>query len=150
MVLPLGVMVQNSVRALAPGALAHAGQQRVQGRNSLANRVGRRAAGLERRALFDDQRLPYKDKITKAVQGFVDSYNSTLAFITGKLKEARVPNATSDSDAMRGSVSMRLVNSPSRSIVSSAGSPRTTIVRPRRDLIVSALTAPRRCGRGPG
>jgi flagellar hook-associated protein 2 len=45
-----------------------------------------------------------KDKVTKAVQGFIDSYNSALTFISAKLSERRVPNAASDSDALKGLV----------------------------------------------
>lgn len=36
------------------------------------------------------------------LHGFVDQYNSTLEFITGKLSEDRVPNAQSETDAAKG------------------------------------------------
>ena len=45
-----------------------------------------------------------KNKVTKAAQDFVDTYNSALTFIQGKLDEKKVVPVQSDSDALKGLV----------------------------------------------
>lgn len=43
-----------------------------------------------------------KTKVTNAVKSFVDSYNSVVSFVQGKLKEQRIPTAKTDSEALKG------------------------------------------------
>ena len=45
---------------------------------------------------------PDLNAVKAKLHGFVDQYNSTLEFITGKLTEDRVPNAQTESDAAKG------------------------------------------------
>ena len=47
---------------------------------------------------------PDKAAIKDKVQAFVDQYNSTIDFIRAELTEKRVPNATTDTDARKGSL----------------------------------------------
>src|ERR1700750_517997 len=42
--------------------------------------------------------------ISDKVKAFVDQYNSTIDFVRGALTEKRVPNATTDTDARKGSL----------------------------------------------
>jgi flagellar hook-associated protein 2 len=45
---------------------------------------------------------PDTDKIKAKVQAFIDEYNSTIDFISSKLKEQRVVNPTTDDDRAKG------------------------------------------------
>jgi flagellar hook-associated protein 2 len=47
---------------------------------------------------------PDNSAVKGKVQAFVDQYNSTVDFIRSELAEKRVPNATSDTDARKGSL----------------------------------------------
>jgi flagellar hook-associated protein 2 len=47
---------------------------------------------------------PDNSAVKAKVQGFVDQYNSTVDFIRSELAEKRVPNATTDADARKGSL----------------------------------------------
>jgi flagellar hook-associated protein 2 len=47
---------------------------------------------------------PDNTAVKSKVQAFVDQYNSTIDFIRSELAEKRVPNATTDSDARKGSL----------------------------------------------
>jgi flagellar hook-associated protein 2 len=45
---------------------------------------------------------PNTDAVTSKIQAFVDQYNSTVDFISSKLKEKRVVNPTTDDDRAKG------------------------------------------------
>jgi flagellar hook-associated protein 2 len=47
---------------------------------------------------------PDNSAVKGKIQAFVDQYNSTVDFIRSELAEKRVPNATTDSDARKGSL----------------------------------------------
>ena len=47
---------------------------------------------------------PDTDAVQAKVQAFIDQYNSTIDFIRSELTEKRVPNATTDTDARKGSL----------------------------------------------
>jgi flagellar hook-associated protein 2 len=47
---------------------------------------------------------PDNSAVKNKIQAFVDQYNSTVDFIQSQLTEKRVPNATTDSDARKGTL----------------------------------------------